>query len=208
MCFYISVNSTKKKIENIFDAHFELENKFIPNKDFNGFVNPKIPVITNDKPNKILMFDWGLIPHWIKSLEKANDIRNKTLNARSETLEHKPSFKSLIGKRHCIVIIDGFYEWRHEGKNKMKHHIYINSKKLFAFAGIWDSWKNEESGEIINSFSIITQKACGVMEYIHNSNLRQPVILDDINRVAWNQLKNHQEIIYNSAKVNLEYSLV
>ena len=208
MCFYISVNSTKKKIESIFDAHFELENKFIPNKDFNGFINPKIPVITNDKPNKIQMFNWGLIPHWIKSLEKANDIRNKTLNARSETLENKPSFKSLIGKKHCIVIIDGFYEWRHEGKNKMKHHIYTNSKKLFAFAGIWDSWKNEESGEIINSFSIITQKACGVMEYIHNSNLRQPVILDDINRVTWNQLKNHQEIIYNSAKVNLEYSLV
>ena len=107
-----------------------------------------------------------------------------------------------------MVIADGFYEWRHEGNNKIKHHIYSNSKELFAFAGIWDSWTNKVTGEMINSFSIITQKASGIMEYIHNSKLRQPIILDKLNRDSWNQLNNYKEILNNSGNVSLEYSLV
>ena len=208
MCFNISVNSSKEIIEETFDAQFDLEYEFIPNESFNGFANPKIPVITNDNPKKIQMFNWGLIPYWVKDEDKANSIKNKTLNARSETLEEKPSFKNLISKKHCLVIADGFYEWRHEGKNKIKHHIYSNSKELFAFAGIWDSWTNKVTGEMINSFSIITQKASGIMEYIHNSKLRQPIILDKLNRDSWNQLNNYKEILNNSGNVSLEYSLV
>ena len=208
MCFNISVNSSKKKIEDAFNAQFDLGYEFIPNDSFNGFTNPKIPVITNENPNKIQMCDWGLIPYWIIDEVKASNIKNKTLNARSETLEKKPSFKNLIGKKHCLVIVDGFYEWRHEGKNKIKHHIYFNNKELFAFAGLWDRWVNKMTGEIISSFSIITQKASGIMEHIHNSKLRQPIIIDKRNRDKWNQLYNYKEIINKSVDTKLEYTLV
>jgi len=208
MCFHLSINSSKKNIEKKFDASFELGYEFIPNQNLNGFSFPKIPVITNDNPKKIQFFNWGLIPHWIQNEEKANSIKCKTLNARSETLKEKPSFKNLIGKKHCIVIADGFYEWRHQHKNKIKHHIYIKNKKLFALAGVWDCWTNKLTGEIINTFSIITQNACGIMKYLHNSKLRQPIILNDLNISRWNQLNDYSEILKNSKIENIEFSVV
>ena len=208
MCFHISINSSKNNIENKFSANFDSDYEFISSQNINGFSNPKVPVITSDRPKKIQFFNWGLIPHWIQNEEKAKSIKSKTLNARSETLKEKPSFKNLIGRKHCLVIADGFYEWRHEGLNKIKYHIYLENRELFAFAGIWDSWTNKFTGEIINSFSIITQSAQGIMKHIHNSKNRQPIILDESNRNHWNQLKRHQLILDNTKRINLEYSLV
>ena len=133
MCFHISINSSKNNIENKFSANFDSDYEFISNQNINGFSNPKVPVITSDRPKKIQFFNWGLIPHWIQNEEKANSIKSKTLNARSETLKEKPSFKNLIGRKHCLVIADGFYEWRHEGLNKIKYHIYLENRELFAW---------------------------------------------------------------------------
>ena len=96
MCYNISINSSKRTIEEIFKSKFEEGEKFLRQKLINGFTNPKIPVITHDQPNKIQLFNWGLIPSWIKSYEGALNIRNKTLNAKSETLKDRPSFKKLI----------------------------------------------------------------------------------------------------------------
>ena len=205
MCYNISINSSKRTIEEIFKSKFEEGEKFLRQKLINGFTNPKIPVITHDRPNKIQLFNWGLIPSWIKSYEGALNIRNKTLNAKSETVKDRPSFKNLIGRRHCMVIVDGFYEWRHEDKEKIKHLIHIQNNELFVLAGLWDRWVDRGVGKIINSVTILTKDASGIMKYLHNSKLRQPIIMDYQTGFKWNHFDNYQEILNNAKNINLKY---
>ena len=203
MCYHIKIENSIKNIEKRFNAKYVAKEELNSQKYINGFSLPQIPVITNEKPNEIQLLYWGLIPHWIKNYNDAQQIRLKTLNARSETIAEKPSYKKLINKNHCLVIADGFYEWRSEGNIKNRYLIQKDDKKLFAFAGIWDSWRNKENGEMINSFSIITQEANEFMSYIHNVKKRQPVILSKSDEKRWKNVKNYQDIIYQSFNVKL-----
>ena len=128
-------------------------------------------------------FTWGLIPFWSKD----NTIQQYTLNAKIETLAEKPSFKHSINKR-CLVIADGFYEWQWldpKGKNKQKYIITLPDNGLFAFGGIWSEWVNKATGEIINTYSIVTTQANELMCEIHNSKKRMPVILTPEFEQAW-----------------------
>ena len=203
MCYHIKIENSIKNIENRFNAKYMGKEEFSSQKHINGFSIPKIPVITNEKPNEIQLLYWGLIPHWIKNHNDAKRIRLKTLNVRSETITEKPSYKKIINKNHCLVIADGFYEWRTEENKKDRYLIEKKDKKLFAFAGIWDSWEDKENGAIINSFSIITQKANEFMSYIHNVKNRQPVILSESDESKWKSVKNYQDIIHQSFNVEL-----
>ena len=177
MCFHYSIKKTKKQIENHFNVQFEESTLFEPTQHANAFTHPLMPIITNDKPDTIQLFKWGLIPNWVKEKERAKEISNMTLNARVETVKEKPSFKEAIKSQRCLVIADGFYEWKTEGKRKTKYFIEHAEKPLFAFAGIWNSWANKQTGEIENTFSILTQKANSFMAKIHNIKKRQPIIL-------------------------------
>ena len=208
MCFHISLTKKKKEIEERFNASFDLDTSFTPNQHFNAFNHPKIPVITNDKPRCIQMFNWGLIPHWVKDWKFAKNLRVKTLNSRSETISEKPSFRRPIKDKHCLIIADGFYEWRHEKNNKIKHHIHLPNKTLFAFVGIWDKWINNETGKQIESFSIITQEATGVMSYLHNSKNRQPIIINENKESDWLDTNNDFSKIINSIEEpDIKYNL-
>ncbi len=113
---------------------------------------------------------WGLIPFWAKD-EK---IGYKMINARAETVAQKPSFKNLLKRKRCLIIADGFYEWRKEAdKAKTPIRITLKGGEPFAFAGLWGSWKNP-SAEVIHSCTIITTSVNKLMAQIHN---RMPVIL-------------------------------
>ena len=177
MCFHYSIKKPKKQIEKRFNAQFEDFTLFEPTQHANAFTHPLMPIITNDKPDTIQLFKWGLIPNWVKDKERAKEISNMTLNARVETVKEKPSFKEAIKSQRCLVIADGFYEWKTEEKRKTKYFIEHAEKPLFAFAGIWNSWANKQTGEIENTFSILTQKANSFMAKIHNIKKRQPIIL-------------------------------
>ena len=120
---------------------------------------------------------WGLIPSWAK--EEA--IGNRMINARAETIAEKPSFKRALQKRRCLVIADGFYEWKAEGKKKTPMFIALRSRAPFGFAGLWEIWK-APSGEAIHSCTIITTTPNKLMESIHN---RMPVILPREAETAW-----------------------
>ncbi|KJR48057.1 Gifsy-2 prophage protein [Desulfosporosinus sp. I2] len=128
-----------------------------------------VPVIINDGSNHLDMFRWGLIPFWAKD----SSIGNKLINARAETLDEKPSFKHCLQRKRCLVVADGFYEWKKEGSGKRPHRITLKNKELFGFAGLWDTWK-QPTGDIINSCSIITTTPNDLMAPIHH---RMPVIL-------------------------------
>ncbi len=177
MCFHYSIKKSKKQIEKHFNAQFEESPLFEPTQHVNAFSHPFMPIITNDKSDTIQLFKWGLIPNWVKEKERANEISKMTLNARVETVKEKPSFKDVVKSQRCLVIADGFYEWQTDGKKKIKYFIEHAEKPLFAFAGIWNSWTDKQTGEIENTFSILTQKANSFMAKIHNIKKRQPIIL-------------------------------
>jgi putative SOS response-associated peptidase YedK len=112
---------------------------------------------------------WGLIPSWAKD----ESIGSRMINARAETLTEKPSFKGLLRSKRCLVIADGFYEWKQENGLKTPMYITLKSGEPFAFAGLWDQWKSSD-GQQIRSCTLITTEPNDVLAPIHN---RMPAIL-------------------------------
>lgn len=120
---------------------------------------------------------WGLVPSWAKDPAMGS----RLINARAETVHEKPSFRQALKSRRCLVLADGFYEWRRSGGAKHPMHIALKSGEPFAFAGLWDSWQGPE-GQRIVSCTIITTSPNELMEPIHN---RMPVILDRAAESDW-----------------------
>ena len=192
MCFFYKLSKTAQELENRFNAKFESQSQFA-SSNYNGFQFPKTPVITNTYSNKIQLFYWGLIPHWAKD----NSIRKNTLNARIETINEKPSFRTSVNNR-CLVLSDGFYEWQwldEKGKNKQKYLITLPNNEAFAFAGLWSEWADRATGEIYKTYTIITTEANELMSKIHNSKKRMPVILEKDNEANW---LNKQVVNFNN----------
>ncbi len=121
---------------------------------------------------------WGLIPFWAK--DKA--IGNRMINARAETVAEKPAYRAAFKHRRCVVPADGFYEWRREGGEKTPYFISPASGKPFAFGGLWESWTDKETGEVIDSVTLITGAANAFMEQLHH---RMPLVLDPEGAERW-----------------------
>ena len=149
---------------------------FVPR--FNIAPSQQVPVIVhNDGANELKLMRWGLVPSW--AADPA--IGNRMINARAETITEKPSFKTLLEKRRCLIPADGFYEWRREGSRKVPVWIHLKKKEPFVFAGLWDGWHNPE-GETLYSFTIITTVPNALLRSIHN---RMPVIFDPLAARQW-----------------------
>ena len=179
MCFVYRLDKSANALEERFEAEFihQQANIFFdnPNPIYNGFINPKMPVITHSKPRNIQFFEWGLIPKWAKD----KSFQKNTLNARIETLSEKPSFRDSVNHR-CLIPSDGFIEWRwldEKGKNKQKYLVHFENDLLYAFAGIWSFWEDKPTGKLIPTFSIITTEANELMSFVHNNKKRMPVII-------------------------------
>jgi len=175
MCFHYAL--TKEKAEIEIQLGVQWDDEWVPVFHADGFTFLQMPVITQKKPGSIQLFNWGLIPHWVKTKADADKLRTLTLNARSETVFEKPSFRSYIPNNRCLVIADGFYEWMDFQKKKYPHLVQMKDRQLFCFAGIYASWVDKTSGELINSFSILTTDANPMMAKIHNLKKRMPVIV-------------------------------
>ena len=133
--------------------------------------------VIRDVENRIEPLRWGLIPFWAKD----PSIGNRLINARAETVAEKPSFRSAFAKRRCLVVADGFYEWRPAGKRKVPVYIFLKSKKPFGFAGLYESWK-DPGGKEIRTCTIITTEANEIVRPIHD---RMPVILPEGAEDRW-----------------------
>jgi putative SOS response-associated peptidase YedK len=183
MCFHNALSKKAQEVANRFHAEPEID--FEPIFHGNGFTFPQWPVITSEEPEKIRMFNWGLIPHWVKNVEDAKKIRAQTLNAKSETVFEKPAFRSSIRKYRCFVISTGFFEWQDFKKKKYPYYIRLKDTEIFALAGIYSKWIDKSTGEIINSFAILTTMANPLLARIHNSKERMPVILPPETEGNW-----------------------
>jgi putative SOS response-associated peptidase YedK len=142
-----------------------------------GFDHPTLFIYTNEAPMTPIVASWGLVPSWSENKES---IWNKTLNARGETIFDKPAFKDSALNKRCILFLEGFCEHHHKTKKMFPYLITVKDKDLFAVAGLWNKWQ-DELGEMITTFSIVTTKANDLMAEIHNNpsqpEARMPLIL-------------------------------
>jgi putative SOS response-associated peptidase YedK len=185
VCYFSSISVSFDIIENRFGVRFVQKESFQPVYSASAFTFPSLPVIADDDPEQITFMQWGLVPFWVKNSEAAIATREKTLNARAETIFDKPAFRFSAQGKRCLVIADGFFEWRHIGNKTFPYYIRLASHAPFAFAGLWDRWTNPETKEQVRSFSVITTKANSLLEKIHNTKKRMPVILTRDHEKSW-----------------------
>jgi putative SOS response-associated peptidase YedK len=170
MCGRYRLSRRKQIIEEHFDS-VSGEEDWIPR--YNVAPTQSIPVIRQNPKEpvrELSLMRWGLIPSWAKDSSGAA----RMINARSETASTKPAFRDALKSRRCLIPADGFYEWKRDGKTKQPYCFEVGEDELFAFAGLWDRWK-ESSGNWVKTCSILTTTPNAVTAPVHD---RMPVILD------------------------------
>lgn len=151
----------------------------------NGFDFQPVPVMTAEKKDTIQAYNWGLVPAWCKDEQQADEMRKLTLNAKSETVFEKASFRNSIARKRCLVFVKGFYEWKQVQKKKYPYYIHLKDQPVFTMGGIYESWRNADTGELLNSCAIITTEANPLMAEIHNVKKRMPLIFDKAHAEQW-----------------------
>ncbi len=223
MCFYSKISQDALAIAKRFKATYPSAASYVPKDIVNAYSYPSTPVVTDAAPSVIQDFNWGLVPENSAGLAGISrnvdlSIRKYTLNARIETVKSTKSFKDSVSKR-CLVIADGFYEWQHlyeEGNLFEKDHLVRKSKssakngkiqkkkflitlpdeEIFSFAGLYSSWTNPVTGEIYNTYTLLTTQANELMSEIHNANKRMPVILKQEDEERWLEHCDIEEFAY------------
>ena len=176
MCGRFTLTVNPADLQDTF-SNYSFPAKFGPR--FNIAPTQPILAIPNDDKLTADFFIWGLIPMWAKDPE----IGNRLINARGETLAEKPSFRGSYRHKRCLILADGFYEWKTFGSRKIKtpYYIHMQDHKPFAFAGLWDHWESPD-GSSIKSCAIITTTPNELMASIHD---RMPVILHPRDYARW-----------------------
>ncbi|MDJ0591735.1 MAG: SOS response-associated peptidase [Pleurocapsa sp. MO_226.B13] len=192
MCGRFSLDTTKTEIAKEFKcAEFALSKS-----KYNIAPSQNVIVVINaGDRNEAVLMRWGLIPHWVRSLDSW---KSNLINARVETVDEKPSFRNGFKKRPCLIPVTGFYEW-----NKNKQPYYFHTKKgLFALAGIWESWNNLETEEKLLSCTILTTEAKGAIADIHH---RMPLVIPSEYYDLWlGNLDGRKELIEALPEVELK----
>jgi putative SOS response-associated peptidase YedK len=147
---------------------------------YNVAPTQQVAVVIDSQMRSVVKAKWGLVPFWAKD----ESIGTQLINARSETLQIKPAFRNAFSRRRCLILADGFYEWK---KDKLKksgsipYFFHLNGRKPFAFAGLWELWKSSD-GQDIRTCTIITCAANELVKPIHE---RMPVILSTPDCWKW-----------------------
>lgn len=193
MCYYTQQGKTAGELTDYFNRDIDNHENVLQSDFINGFSYPNLPIVLDKKPNIITTnFTWGLIP-----TNKDKDFRKSTLNARVETLEDKVSFAPSINNR-CLVIVSAYFDWHWNdpaGKSKRKYQIHSNVDEIFYLAGIYNSWQ-DKSGELWNTYTIVTTEANDFMKYVHNrketeGDQRMPIHIKRADEKGWLDSKNN-----------------
>ena len=190
MCFYSS-NSKRalalakrygKKTNIIEMAQEILDEQY----KITAFTHPDCAIITQNQ--NIEIAKWGLIPHWTKTEEEAQKIRKMTLNARSETVFDKSSFRAPILQKRCLIPATGFFEFHYADKAVIPYYIHLKNEDIFSFGGMCEIWHNPATNETLRTFSVLTTTANELCAKIHNGGknpYRMPVIIDREHEEIW-----------------------
>jgi len=186
MCYHIALTVEAPQLEQRYDASFPAKGDFGPTYHANAFFYPAWPILTRQEPGQFQMMNWGMIPHWTRSGDEADEIRSRTLNAKSETIFEKPSFRGAAsGGRRCVIPVTGFYEWYTMGRKKFPFFIQSKDQRIVSIAGIWDEWNDRETGEVQRTYSLLTTEANPLLARIHNTKQRMPVLLTPEQERSW-----------------------
>ncbi len=215
MCYYNGQKVTRsefirlKQLQKVLAKYDFLNNDLVIGFDYG--LNAVLKPVEGKEDVDIVQMEWGFIPHYINNREELQhfrmgginhrtgkyDVPIITLNAIGEELFQKPTYKKAAAERRCLVLSSGFYEWRHVYplnkktgqplKTAVKYPYYISlpGKEYFYMAGIWTPWTDKTTGEYVESFAILTTRANELMEQVHNSKKRMPVILNEDLAYEW-----------------------
>ena len=175
MCGRFALYEPSDKIKE----HFGLDN--VPDLPPNYNIAPGMIIFGITYFENVLspmLFKWGFIPHWSKDKKTGY----KMINARIESAWEKPSFRGAIRHKRCLIPASGFFEWKKTEDGKQPYFVTVTGSNMFAMAGIWETWEDKSSGEIIDSCAILTTEAGGVVKDIHD---RMPVIIDHGGYQEW-----------------------
>jgi putative SOS response-associated peptidase YedK len=161
-----------------FEERFEVEYTQAPlPPSYNVAPGATMPVVVQHGSKRVELMKWGLIPFWAKG----SNIGYNTINARAETVASSPTFRESFKRRRCLVPANGFYEWQKTERGKLPYFIHLKDSELFAFAGLYDIWKDAEGNEL-RTYTIITTIPNDLVAPIHN---RMPVILHPDDEAMW-----------------------
>ena len=180
MCYHMSVTRPLPRLREYYETSGV---EFPAYYHVAAFAHPIIPVIVEGP--RVVAARWGLIPHWARDREAAEKIRGRTVNARSETVFEKPSFRDSARRRRCLIPVDGFFESHERDRKKYPYYIHHNADEVFCLAGIWSEWHDRRSEETVLTFSVLTTAANRMMAEIHNVKKRMPVIVSPDRQDAW-----------------------
>jgi putative SOS response-associated peptidase YedK len=185
MCGRYYSRGQKQKIAEHFKAGKVFEEPIAPNYNIAPTTfQPVIRIERDSDEREIVLMRWGLVPFFAKILADFKGF--STFNARAETVTTSATWRTPFKKRRCIIPADGFYEWKKVDDSpkpaKQPYAISLKSGQPFAFAGLWDAWKEPNSDKWLQSFSIITTEANEIMSSIHT---RMPVILNERDWKRW-----------------------
>jgi len=179
----------KSIIEELAIEEWENPDNYIPS--YNIAPTQNSPILIDNGKRTIRAMRWGLIPSWAKD----DKFGAKMINARIETLTEKPSYKNLLQRNRCIVIADGYYEWKRDGDKKLPYYLKNPDDELLTMAGLYDIWK-QPNGNLLPSYTIITKDA---QENLSNIHHRMPVILPQVHLNTW--LKNEKYSVTNALEL-------
>lgn len=193
MCYHTSSPSTAQLVKEFKNLYVEYQQEEIYH--VSGFVRPYLPVTLNTNPDSIVSARWKLIPFWIKTEEDAAKYAN-TLNAESESIFEKASYKHSILKTRGLLYVNGFYEpHKVKGQKETQNfYIYRPNKEIFTLGVVYSIFKDYENNHTYPTFSIITTAANPLLEEIHNEKKRMPLIIPQSNRAAWLEASSKEEV--------------
>lgn len=198
-----------KEIERIKESHG------IPYFHANGFAHPQLLTFDHlENQFHLRPRYWGLIPAWVKSEEQASEIWNRTINARGETIFEKPAFRDAAKQARIVLPLDGFFEHFHFAGNSYPHLIERKDGESMLIGGLQSEWLNQATGEILETFTIVTTKANQMMSQIHNNpklkESRMPLILNDDDCEQWMQgsVEDVKELIRPNIDIELKAKTV
>jgi putative SOS response-associated peptidase YedK len=168
MCGRFTQERSSSELAEIFEAEDLAE---LEGDRFNVAPTDEANVIVQRSERRaVTRYRWGLIPHW------ADDPRigSKMFNARAETLARSPAFRDAFARKRCLVPVDSFYEWRREGNLRVPFRVVRDDGRPLTLAGLWAGWRDDDTGEIRRTFTIVTSGPNSLMRPIHN---RMPVVV-------------------------------
>ena len=169
MCGRFTLTVDPAELQDAFGDYI-FPDQFAPR--FNIAPSQPVLAIPNNGKNTADFFMWGLIPSWSKD----PSIANKLINARGETIAEKPSFRGGFKYKRCLILTDGFYEWKavQGEKTKTPYYIHMKDRKPFAFAGLWDEWQSPDGGALRTCTIITTEPNELMLSLIHISEPTRP----------------------------------